>query len=407
MTLASILTTFCRRRAAFPAASPISSTSPSSSTPVTGSVLQTPSRQLSYAFKKTKNDDALIRDKRTFSSDSSPRSALPVSACLGIVVLAAQTEDEKEDPVATDDDALVMEVKKAKLNEARENFTLAEEHYHAALKISEAQRKAGVADDKTALSHRAWILDAMANMAMGEHKPYKAEKLFKEVIQILITLGAPETSPAVLEISIKLANMFATMAEPEKRKEAEIGFKFAIDCQKRTVEELVMWKGAGEGVPEEAIKEAQALLGWAYQSYGFFLLEERRKKEGHEQIRCATEMAKTIYGDDSEAFAMTLNNSASALADKNLFEEATELLETSLAASRGKGWEGEAAFLINLGMIAIHRKLYADAEKHCKAGMDLAIKLKSSEAMDEAASCLTRLKKAMTGKAEPEAACTG
>ena len=92
------------------------------------------------------------------------------------------------------------------------------------------------------------------------------------MIQILITLGAPETSPAVLEISVKLANMFATMEEPEKRKEAEIGFKFAIDCQKRTVEELVMWKGAGEGVPEDAIKEAQALLGWAYQSYGFFLL---------------------------------------------------------------------------------------------------------------------------------------
>ena len=67
-------------------------------------------------------------------------------------------------------------MKKAKLNEARENFTLAEEHYHAALKISDAQRKAGVADDKTALSHRAWILDAMANMAMGEHKPYKVYK---------------------------------------------------------------------------------------------------------------------------------------------------------------------------------------------------------------------------------------
>ena len=111
MTLASILTTFCRRRAAFPAASPISSTSPSSSSPLTGSVLQTPSRKLSYAFKKTKNANALIRDKRTFSSDSSPRSALPVSACLGIAVLAAQTEDEKKEvPVATDDDALVMEV---------------------------------------------------------------------------------------------------------------------------------------------------------------------------------------------------------------------------------------------------------------------------------------------------------
>ena len=67
-------------------------------------------------------------------------------------------------------------MKKAKLNEAREKFTLAEEHYHAALKISEEQRKAGVADDKTALSHRAWILDAMANMAMAEQKPYKVHK---------------------------------------------------------------------------------------------------------------------------------------------------------------------------------------------------------------------------------------
>ena len=67
-------------------------------------------------------------------------------------------------------------MKKAKLNEAREKFSLAGEHYHAALKISEEQRKAGVADDKTALSHRAWILDAMANMAMAEQKPYKVHK---------------------------------------------------------------------------------------------------------------------------------------------------------------------------------------------------------------------------------------
>ena len=109
MTLASILTTFCRRRAAFPAASPISSTSSSSSTPSPGLVLRTPSRQLSFAFKKTKNDNGLIRDKHTFSSDSSSRGSLPVSACLGNAVLAAQTE-EKEDPVSTEDEALVLEV---------------------------------------------------------------------------------------------------------------------------------------------------------------------------------------------------------------------------------------------------------------------------------------------------------
>lgn len=337
------------------------------------------------------------------SSSSSNAASLPISISLGFAVLAAQKDGEEED-------ALTMEVKKGKLNELRENFTLAEEHYHAALRLNDEQRKQGIVDDMKALSHRAWILDAMANMAQAERKPYKAEKLFKEVIQILLQLGAPEHSPPILEISVKLANILATMEEEEKRKQAEVGFKFAIDSQKKTVEQLAQLLADGQEVPEMGMKEAQSLLGWAHQSYGFYLLEERRKSEALDQLQHSIAIAASVYGEDSEAYATMLNDSASAMADKNLFEEATKLLEQSLAIGKGKGWEAEAAFKINLGLISIHRRLFAEAEKYCKSGLELARKLKSSDGIEEAGRCLTELKMAMATAAAAasgeEAKCT-
>ena len=135
-------------------------------------------------------------------------------------------------------------------------------------------------------------------------------------------------------------------------------------------------------------------------------VEERRKPEAVELFQESSEIAKSVYGEESESYATMLNDAASALADKNLFEEATTMLEKSIVLSKGKGWEAEPAFRINLGIISIHRRLFADAEKHCNAGMELAVKLKSSDAVEEAARCLSELKKAVTGVQEPEAECT-
>ena len=92
------------------------------------------------------------------------------------------------------------------------------------------------------------------------------------MIQLLVQMGAPETSPPVLEISVKLANLFAMMEESVKRSQAEVGYKFAIESQKKTLEQLEQLVQAGEEVPDTAVKDAKALLGWAHQSYAFYLL---------------------------------------------------------------------------------------------------------------------------------------
>ena len=72
-------------------------------------------------------------------------------------------------------------------------------------------------------------------------------------------MGAPETSPPVLEISVKLANLFAIMEESEKRQQAEVGYKFAIDSQKKTLEQLEKLVQDGQEVPDTAVKDAKAL----------------------------------------------------------------------------------------------------------------------------------------------------
>jgi len=411
MNWTSRLTRFCRQRVLFsPAYAVAASATPPAVAPALSlrSLLRpcslSSSRLFSSLLNQSRQSSSLLANQVSTSRQGASSAGLtPIALCVGFVVMAAAKEEEE--------DSLVMEVKKAKLNEVRENYTLAEEHYHAALRINEEQQKAGKSDEMKAMSHRAWILDAMANMAMNERKPYKAEKLFKEVIQLLIQMGAPETSPPVLEISVKLANLFAIMEESEKRQQAEVGYKFAIDSQKKTLEQLEKLVQDGQECLITAVKDAKALLGWAHQSYAFYLLDERRKEEGVAEMHHSIDIARSVYGEDSESFATMLNDSASAMADKNLFEEATALLEKSLDMGKGKGWEAEAAFRINLGIIAIHRKLYADAEKYCQSGMELAVKMKSADGVEEAARCLTELKKALSGAGKesdsPPTQCLG
>lgn len=337
------------------------------------------SSHINYYIPKMGTRDVTLSGSRKVSS------GLPL--CLAATVFALGKEEEEED-------VLVTEVKKAKLGEMREKYSLAEEHYHAALRINDEQLKNGQVDNQKHIAHRAWILDAMANLAMTENKPYKAEKLFKEVVQLLVNLGAPPAAPAVLEISIKLANIYAVMEEDEKKKLAETGFRFCIDSQKTTVDQIKKWREQGEQVPETAVKEALALLGWAHESYAKFLLEQRRIDEGIAVMESSISIANEVYGDESENFASMLNDAASQLAEKNLWDQATKLLERSLGVAKDKGWEGEAVFNVNLGMIHLQQKLFDNAEKYCKHGLELGKRLKSGQAVEEADFCLTELKKA-------------
>lgn len=309
-----------------------------------------------------------------------------ISFLFAATVFAKTEEKEVEDP-------LVMEVKNAKLLESRESFTLAEERYHAALRLNDERSQKGEIDAQKFTAHRAWILDAMASMAITENKPYKAEKLFKEVMQLLFNLGANPASPAVLEISLKLANIFSTMEEEDKQLAAESGFVFCIENQTKTVQQIRGWIAQGEPVPEEGFKESLALLGWAHESYARFLLTKSRFEDAIKGYNLSFQLAKEVYGEDSENYASMLNDTASILAEKNLFEPATKMLEESIAKGEGKGWEGEAAFIINLGIIQLQQKMLDQAQINCELGLKLGRKLNSVQSINEAEQCLSEVKK--------------
>lgn len=60
----------------------------------------------------------------------------------------------------------------------------------------------------------------------------KAERLFKSVMQRLLSGGTDAEDNKVVEMSLKLANIYSKLG---KDKEAVLGFRFCIDAQEKKI----------------------------------------------------------------------------------------------------------------------------------------------------------------------------
>ncbi|XP_072029873.1 tetratricopeptide repeat protein 19, mitochondrial-like [Amphiura filiformis] len=78
-----------------------------------------------------------------------------------------------------------------------------------------------------------YIYDQMANMLLRQGKFVEAEIAFKETLRRLITSGTEKTDPAVIEISLKLAQIYSAT---RRISEAQAGFQWCID----TTEKLIL-----------------------------------------------------------------------------------------------------------------------------------------------------------------------
>lgn len=76
-----------------------------------------------------------------------------------------------------------------------------------------------------------------------------------QIIRLCFALGKKEDDDAILEVSIKLASMYAQQSRDE---EAETGFKFCLDAMRKKVKE--------SGGVLESDTNSLALLGLSCQS---------------------------------------------------------------------------------------------------------------------------------------------
>ncbi|GLV38924.1 Tetratricopeptide repeat domain 19 [Carabus blaptoides fortunei] len=160
------------------------------------------------------NKAKLCNNSKSTSQNKVPKSRILL--CVSLLTWLGFTQDDEDK-----ESELIMTIKRAILCTQREEWTKAEQMLHLALRLAqEQQNEQGV----------LYVYDIMANLALERGETDKAEMLFVNVLQRLLSGGMKQEDIKVIHISLKLARICHMKDDIEK---AEIGFQWCLDSLKK------------------------------------------------------------------------------------------------------------------------------------------------------------------------------
>lgn len=287
---------------------------------------------------------------------------------LFALALFQSKKDEEEEK--KQESELIMMIKRGVLAIQRAELNKAEQLLHIALKTAqETQNRQAV----------TYIYDLLANVAYQKEEYSKAETLFKEVLKRVLADGMAEDDNAVVEISLKLASVYASRGDYEK---AVQGFHFCIGTQEAKIKKY----------GETNVDEDTSLL-WAMSMdwYARFLLNLQKYELAKKHFIKAFEMSERVQGLAHPQTAVLLNDIGSVCSLQKNYVEAISYLERAIDAAKQSDSPDLGSFYVNLGAVYLQQGMVQEAEKNCKTGLFLAKKSKNVEGLEEANACLTEI----------------
>jgi len=269
----------------------------------------------------------------------------------------------------TEEENLEMTVKMAILAIQEGNLVRADQLLHVALKLATDMQY------HSAVTH---IYCLMANLAIERGLVGQAERLFTEVLKRLMASGEAPDSNAVIEISLKLAQIFMTNGDKWK---AEKGLEFSTDTMRKKV------KSAGNDVDEDTL----ALFGMALDQYAQMLMADNKLREAELLFKEAVTVAKTVYGESGEQVLVVSNSLASVLSMLGDDKAAAQLLESVVKSAEELDTPHLTAFLVNLGLIRLKMGMVELARVNCERAKKKAGDIGDKETVVEAEQCLYEL----------------
>ncbi|XP_067328217.1 tetratricopeptide repeat protein 19, mitochondrial [Anolis sagrei] len=256
---------------------------------------------------------------------------------------------EEEPKEAKQEEAIIFLLKKAKLNIMKGEMEEAERILHEAARMAQkAENTAGL----------IYTYDTMANLALSRGQMEQAEKLFKATMSHLLAGNMKEDDNAVLEISLKLASIYAAQNQD---KLALAGYEFCI----LTLEEKVARQKdqPQDSLPEEERKDTRLLLGLSLDSYARFLLAWGRASAAQKMYNRALRIAAEEQGETHPQTVVLMSDLATALDSQGLYEEA--YVQAKRAAELAKETEHPEAHIVlnNLAGILMHKEDYSGAKR--------------------------------------------
>ncbi|KAF6097965.1 tetratricopeptide repeat domain 19 [Phyllostomus discolor] len=277
-------------------------------------------------------------------------------------------EEEKEQPGAATEGAadeaeaeIILLLKRAKLS------IMKDEPEEAELILHDALRLAYQSDNKKAITY---TYDLMANLAFIRGQLENAEKLFKATMSYLLGGGMQQEDNAIVEISLKLASIYAAQNRCRSKKNhlgckqrtlecyilghefALAGYEFCISTLEEKIEREKEMAEDVLSVDEKA--NTHLLLGMCLDAYARYLLLSKYPSQAQKMYEKALHISEEILGETHPQTIVLMSDLATSLDAQGHLDEACFYVQRASDLARQTEHPELHMVLSNLAAILMH-----------------------------------------------------
>ncbi|XP_016000615.1 tetratricopeptide repeat protein 19, mitochondrial isoform X3 [Rousettus aegyptiacus] len=276
---------------------------------------------------------------------------LPLLAALAWFSRPAAAEEEEElqgaGGAAANDAADEAEAEIIQLLKRAKLSIMKDEPEEAELILHDALRLAYQSDNKKAITY---TYDLMANLAFVRGQLENAEKLFKATMSYLLGGGMQQEDNAIIEISLKLASIYAAQ---NRQEFALAGYEFCISTLEEKIEKEKELAEDILSVEEKA--NTHLLLGMCLDAYARYLLFSKQPSQAQRMYEKALHISEEILGERHPQTIVLMSDLATTLDAQGHFDEACVYVQKASDLARQIEHPELHMLLSNLAAILIHR----------------------------------------------------
>nr|XP_055057851.1 tetratricopeptide repeat protein 19, mitochondrial isoform X1 [Misgurnus anguillicaudatus] len=293
-----------------------------------------------------------------------------------------RTEEQKLE------DELILLLKKAKYSMMTGELDTANVFLHKAVRLAHQTHN----NDAIIYTY-----SLMANLAFIQGQLDNAEKLFKAAMSFMLSGGTPQDDNAVIEMSLKLASIYATQ---NKNELAEHGFQFCTESLEAKIEKHKDLPP--ESLSDEERKDTRLLLGLSLDARARYLASHRRFTVACRDYRHALQICQEEQGESHPQSLVLMSDLATVLDLQGKHDEALVYVRRAVDLGQAAGHPDQHVLLGNMAGILMHKGEFEESGKLYQEALSLAHAAGDTEAIEQLQEGLRELANRKSGQKEKE-----
>ncbi|XP_014828826.1 PREDICTED: tetratricopeptide repeat protein 19, mitochondrial isoform X2 [Poecilia mexicana] len=293
--------------------------------------------------------------------------------------LFSSTDEDQRDEAQRKEDDIILLLKKAKLSMHRGNLQAASSFFHQAVALAQQTH------NKQAI---IYTYSQMANLAYIQGHLDSAEKLFKAAMSYMLAGGTPEDDNAVIEMSLKLATIYA---EQNKAELAEHGFSFCVESLEGKLEKQT--EDVKTEQQEALRKDTHLLLGLCLDSRARYRVSRMDLDMAGQDYRKALDICRQEQGQDHPQTLVLMSDLATILDLQGRHDDALVLIQQAVDLSVSVENPDHHVLVENLAGILLHTGRLDDSARFYQEALDRARQAGDQAALERIQDGLEELRK--------------